>query len=359
MSKKEQLLKKLFGTESENESDTNKTKQTSPAQLESYNLTDEESGDVLEITVDNDEFVTPTKLKALTHTPLLVSPLPNTPARNVHLHEDYLPVVTITQPHTNTVKEPSTCTVKPKAKQTVQFAVPPIHMQKIHDAQSHLKPTRNQTFSANRFASAFSSRKRLSQNTHSLIRLTHANGSTQPHTQPQTHTQFQRTLAPHAGAFTEQVKFASARFNPYARKQNSHTPKQSAHAHINAHTVTQTVAQSRSHSLTSITRTFTQIHPTHPHSQTINSATITSIQSKHPDSTNTSALNSTGRPNTKVERQEPQSVNRNKQAPKPNIVTLNNKYVPDGVQLAIAVKNKKKLSKNALKRITRNLVAQL
>lgn len=46
----------------------------------------------------------------------------------------------------------------------------------------------------------------------------------------------------------------------------------------------------------------------------------------------------------------------NKQAPSTNtnanIITLNNKYVSNGVQLAIAVQKNRKLSKNALKRIT-------
>lgn len=41
------------------------------------------------------------------------------------------------------------------------------------------------------------------------------------------------------------------------------------------------------------------------------------------------------------------------------IIPLNNKFVPNGVQLAIAVKGKQQLSKNALKKITRNLLAQM
>lgn len=41
------------------------------------------------------------------------------------------------------------------------------------------------------------------------------------------------------------------------------------------------------------------------------------------------------------------------------IIPLHNKIVPNGVQLAIAVKGKQRLSKNALKKITRNLLSQM
>lgn len=43
----------------------------------------------------------------------------------------------------------------------------------------------------------------------------------------------------------------------------------------------------------------------------------------------------------------------------PRVIALNNKLVPNGVQLAIAVKGKQRLSKNALKKITRNLLSQM
>lgn len=58
---------------------------------------------------------------------------------------------------------------------------------------------------------------------------------------------------------------------------------------------------------------------------------------------------------------EPQKVNRisNESAPKTKIITLNNKYVPKGIKLAIAVEGNKVLSKNALKKITRNLASQM
>lgn len=40
------------------------------------------------------------------------------------------------------------------------------------------------------------------------------------------------------------------------------------------------------------------------------------------------------------------------------IISLNNKYVPEGVRLAIAVDKNKQLSKNALKKLTRNLLSE-
>lgn len=54
-----------------------------------------------------------------------------------------------------------------------------------------------------------------------------------------------------------------------------------------------------------------------------------------------------------------QTNNLKSEPPKARVITLNNKYAPKGVQLAIAVDRNKKLSKNALKKITRGLVAQL
>lgn len=47
------------------------------------------------------------------------------------------------------------------------------------------------------------------------------------------------------------------------------------------------------------------------------------------------------------------------QKPSTRIITLNNKNVPKGVHFAIAVEKSKYLSKNALKKITRNLASQM
>lgn len=58
-------------------------------------------------------------------------------------------------------------------------------------------------------------------------------------------------------------------------------------------------------------------------------------------------------PNTQVERHnEIDSVHS-------RIITINNKHVPEGVHMAIAVKKDKYLSKNALKKIARKLAAQI
>lgn len=201
------MLNKLYGTNSKNDeiktSKTNenehKTKQAVHTQLEleQNNLTDDENNDVLEISVDSEEFITPTKLKSLTQTQLLISPIASTPIRNVHLHES-VPTITLTQPQ-------------------------------------------------------------ISQHTQSLQRFIVANGSkAKPHTQPQTHTHtFQRTPASQAGAFTEQV---NKRFNPYSRT-HTFKPSAHSHTNTNAQTLAQTNKSNyRSHSLTSITRTITQSH---------------------------------------------------------------------------------------------------
>lgn len=49
----------------------------------------------------------------------------------------------------------------------------------------------------------------------------------------------------------------------------------------------------------------------------------------------------------------------NESADRTRIITLNNKYTPNDVYLAVAVKKDKFLSKNALKKITRNLASQM
>lgn len=65
------------------------------------------------------------------------------------------------------------------------------------------------------------------------------------------------------------------------------------------------------------------------------------------------------RPITQVERHIVDNFEQSNKAPQTRIITLNNKNVPPGVHLAIAVDKSKYLSKNALKKITRNLASQM
>lgn len=68
------------------------------------------------------------------------------------------------------------------------------------------------------------------------------------------------------------------------------------------------------------------------------------------------------RPITVVERQIVESFGKKEEEQASNntrIISLHNKNVPEGVQLAIAVDSKKYYSKNALKKITRNLTKNL
>lgn len=62
------------------------------------------------------------------------------------------------------------------------------------------------------------------------------------------------------------------------------------------------------------------------------------------------------RPTTIGERQESFAA---KSYTGTRVINLHNKNVPEGVHLAIAVDNRKNLSKNALKKITRNLAGEL
>lgn len=329
LTNKQRLMRKLFNSDSENDEiktsetikNVNKAKQAFDRQLEVNlsNLTDDENDDVLEIEINSDEFVTPTKLSTLAHTPLLISPLQNTPVRTVHLNE-HVPVVTIT----HTFKEPSTCTVKSNVKKAVRFALPAIHTN-----NAHIKPTHNQAFSAKRFASAFSSCKRMPP-------------SEQAHTQSS-------TLAPSC----EKPHNDDKRIHPYKRTPLTRTLTQ---APIHSHT--QSLAQSQStHNarlLNSITRTITHLDSSHTHSHShphaFNSATITktSIQAKQ----TVSAV----QPITQTERQA--AADKPSEAPISKTIVLKNKYVPNGIKLSIAVDTNKKLSKNARKKITRQLISE-
>lgn len=398
--RKQKRIRELFGTDSEcEETETNSRKVDPNAirkleeqlQQELCDLTDSEGDDVLEITIDNDYFNTPNKLSHLTqesssvlpldkssrqthtfetpskqttsiaesltptvkhifkqtiHPVEVLSPLHNTPIRNVHLHQE-IPVVSITQAHAHT---------------------PQTHTQAITSLQRTLAS----------HAGAFKEQVR----TNTLVSLTHGQKVNEQQTHSSSKSQLQKRFA-HAYK-SKQTSHTSTRFQPYSRIQHSRTFKNQL-----AHTLTsntQTFARtqttnSRSHNLASITRTLTQIQPSHSRSHTITSATVTHTiaQFKHPHNHNTSnALVSnigqsfqgqstsihTGQPNTHTERQtavtEPKLSNRtSKSAPNTKTIKLNNKYVPNGVQLAISVDRNKKLSKNALKKITRNLLSQM
>lgn len=67
------------------------------------------------------------------------------------------------------------------------------------------------------------------------------------------------------------------------------------------------------------------------------------------------------RTNSEAERQIAKSLETNESKPPvgTRVINLFNKHVPKGVHLAIAVDNTKRLSKNALKKITRNLASDL
>lgn len=96
------------------------------------------------------------------------------------------------------------------------------------------------------------------------------------------------------------------------------------------------------------------------HNQTYNSSQLhTPSQSLRVTISNTDQPNTNTITETASVLEEPQNKISKQEAPKTKIITLNNKYVPKGVQLAIAVEHNKKLSKNALKKITRNLAGQL
>lgn len=399
-SKKEKLIHKLFGIDSDNETNEKNQNETitkaKQLQLENelFDSSDSEHGDVLQITVDNEYFVTPEKVnpntpKALlitntlarrhkfqtpnkqTHTAkelsnivaaphiALLSPIQKTPTRYVHT------VVTSVSPTSNNSLSHS----------LVQSSIPQNQSLSVND--SNATHTHNRTHTSNetnawskkRFASAFTTRKRIPHNTH-----TNTNSQSQ-----QRHTS---TLT--SSERTANSTQTHTRFQPYTFKRSSNIynhcqtlAQQHTHA-SNTHTITQVQAVfSSSH-----TNTFTQnqtipsstparIHAQSKNKQAISNSLISVLPQSRPKPTHTHTYSSATesititipndvQPTTnKTKRQTDLGQNSNPSAPKTKILELNNKYVPKGVRLAIAVDKDKKLSKNALKKITRNLASQL
>lgn len=354
LTKKEQLIKKLFGNNSENDD----TKQT------------QELDDVLEITIDNDYFATPKKV--------------HTPTQNTHTEKESLsPQVRSILRQTQHVTFLSPLKNTPtRNAHTVAINVSPTSKRTLSRSLVHTH-TPKQTFSTKRFASAFSSRKRTSPSelpkrntsapatsvrkaeektqthTQSVIRSTHANEATQTRTQPS-------TIAPSCEKPHKDDKQHSHSLTSTARTLTPNKPNKRIHPYKRTpltrtltpiHSHTQPLAQSQptqnAHSLSSITRTIKHFNPSHSHSHShaFQSATITrtSIHSKH----TLSAI----QPITHSERQE-EAADKPSEAPSLKTIVLKNKYVPNGIKLSIAVEPNKKLSKNARKKITRKLISE-
>lgn len=342
----------LFGTDSESEDiEANSRIDLNATQLQEVcDATDSDDDDVLELATDNADFNTPIKeqqeklpvtpkesltptvkriFKQAIQTCIPLSPLPKTPVRNVYLHKDILNV-TVAYTHTSSFQR-----------------TPASHAGTFTEQDKVQNTTHTQTHAHN------------SNHIHSLQRFIHANASTQS---PQTNKQqsFDRVILAHerkakpltqpSCETTHKDKKQNNRIHPYTRIQNAHSVNQSA-------SQSRTHKHTNKHSLDSITRTITQVHPSHSHSHSVTSATITQTKIQ-PKQTHTQA-NAHISTNQLITNTKKQIAVESKSAPHSKTLNLKNKYVPNGVQLSIAVGHNKTLSKNAKKKITRNLISQL
>lgn len=389
---KQQQIKELFGTDSEEEESANKKEALRKKVRERYE-------DILEITIDNEDFVSPNKVNHITQTPVSISPQPKTPVRTSSTHIFKTPTK---QTYTN--KESLTPEVKRIFSRTIQVIEPlsPLSktpIRKIHEHQHNIhtsiQPKHTHTHNTNIHLSARSATNSKDTNASSSI-----------------------ARAPHARTFKEQQSIVSnnrTRFQPHAHVTN--TRKRNKAKTVNSRS--QSFAQkkrtqantSRSLTATSQTRTLTQIKTSTSRSHTAKSHTLTHTQAKKIASNSTFiraqthkqinhstfasktagrqtttndahtltqvntitpesitvTISNTAHTSTNTENQtvvkEPQVVNKNSNSnlvpPNTRIITLGNKNVPEGVHLAIAIDKNKFLSKNALKKITRNLLSQI
>lgn len=146
--RKKQLMRDLFGTDSEEEQtnknqnktvnknkklNASKIKQALIAQLreELHNSTESESEDVLQITIENDHFVTPDKVLHA-HKSSSISPVANT---SIHTHTFITP-----SKQTNTCKESLTSTVKHIFQQTIKNVELVSPLQKTPSRNEHSHP---------------------------------------------------------------------------------------------------------------------------------------------------------------------------------------------------------------------------
>lgn len=406
-SKKQKLMRKLFGTDSKNETNNiNQYKTTtiqSKLRTETFDSSDCEHGEVLEITIDSENFVTPKKVtntlahentfkspdkQTHTHTVnrilsqapqhvALLSPIQKTPTQNVR------PGKTNILPISDQSLSPSLVQSRTSQNQIVSS-----NHSNIKNTHTHTQ-TSNEThaWSKKRFASAFSSRKRIPHKTH-----------TNTYTNINNHLPNRNTPALASSIRTANNTQTHKRFKPYTLNRssyndnNSQTPIFRQHA-SNRHTVKQIQANSHTHTFAqnqstqsstlahSRTHTFAQnqstqsstlghIHSKQSHKQNISNTLVPILPKPTPAQTKTH-LNATETliitvPNKPITHnaERPANLGQLNKNLKPlasdtKIIQLNNKYVPKGVHLAIAIDKNKKLSKNAIKKITRNLASQL
>lgn len=315
----------------------------------------------------------------------LLSPLKKTPIHNVRSHQFVTPVTTTPTHKQSTAKQNLIAKLISRPNLVPLTHTPSSAKQRVipkHNSQSitHTKPYNQQphTQSASiqkknverKGISLAQYRMRAQQNQKQAVSLAqHQVDTKQNHAYTINNIQ-----SPNHSAHkykSKQTAHTNTRFQPYSVATHTSTHKQNPAFNYHSHTYTQNKAadsqctfvrtqslhkNSHNHTNQYVSNTVKQkettsfVHtPTQTHTRTSESLLITI--------SNTEQLNKNTENRSVVE--EPQTINSRPEPPNTKIITLNNKYAPAGVRLAIAVEKNKKLSKNALKRITRNLASQL
>lgn len=175
------------------------------------------------------------------------------------------------------------------------------------------------------------------------------------------------------------ITTSNSRITPYANTERIRTLTSIKTFNSLSHTLASSTNTQTPTKLSAVSGTIVhpQTQPNNIHNQTKSNELIaTTTQSKpitsdthtppHSESLVVTIAN-TNQPNTQTERRsvsiEPQQIdsisNSNSTAPKTKILKLNNKYVPKDFNLTITIDKNKKLSKNALKKLTRKLISEM
>lgn len=255
--KRKELLKELFGSESEetdndDEQAINADNLREQLQNELSNITtiesEAEDHDILQITVDNDiietasyeEFVTPRKLQQLIQLPLLISPLAKTP----HKHQ----VEKIEESVANTTQSTASARIRSSTKPQSLSATSPYSIREqspvhLHATQANgvLSQVQSIVHNNDRYEQYLQQERAIKRE---ITPLKYIN--CKPVIRLQNHTEKERTST---SAYT------------LAYAQNTNTPKPSQESSLNLHAVTDTRFQkSQPHSHIETINTHTNAH---------------------------------------------------------------------------------------------------
>lgn len=376
--------------------------------------------DVLDITIDNEiiaspthePFVTPAKLQQLISVPPLISPLANTPTHSNFITPSKIQPIARVKPlvsplaktpqKVNDLPTPAKTaprkeiiiispqairknSIKSIASRAIASAHTKQHKQKIQPYTQIVRKVEQKPNNNCKIESASQVHTSLSQRFGETQTQTHNHLSTESlkqHTSTRTQSQQHAYLRTSNQANTsvqaqvQRIIHNNAQFESYLKRaahsiDKTHSPLKRARfeEYSNNHTSHATLAPKRSNILKRIgTKTIEEesnVCLVNSNRQICNAATTGPIVERHnfEREIRIKVKNDQRRPTTEVERRIVDSLHEKEKekstADGARVIELRNKNVPQGVHLAIAVDKSKFLSKNALRKITRNLVNQM